>query len=655
MSRYDGLARIIMQNIGGKSNVTGLTHCVTRLRFRLKDESLAQTEILEQTDGIMKVIKSGGQYQIVIGNQVGDVYDSVVKVGRLESVVGPARADTEEADSKGVIGKFVSIITNVFTPILGMLCACGMLKGLCALAVQLGLFSADSGAYMFWYNAGDALFYFLPVLIAYTSAKHFKLNDITGLMIGLTLCVPALVGISGLEPVGSVFGVDYQITFFGIPVILPGSGNYTQSVIPSIVAVWAASKLERFLKKHLPGAIKSFMTPFIVLVVIIPATFLVIGPVTMYLASAIGMGVSAVYNVAPWLEGAILGALWPVLVMFGMHWGISPIRYNNFSLYGCDAIVTPHFPMQFVQTATAIAVGLKSKDKKVKGMCTSSAISGFFGVTEPIIYGITLPRKTPFIFGCIGGGIAGAIAGYFKIPQYSGGIGIFALATFINPETGDATGLFWIVAAIIVGCIVSFVLTMLFYNEEDWGKKKSTKTLPQVEAEAENETMQENESADHGEERAEKCAAVYDPIKGKAIPLNQVEDEVFADGVLGDGCAIIPEEGAVYAPCDGTVMINDAMRHAVSIASDDGMEILIHVGMNTVELKGKYYEFHVKNDEKVKQGKKIMSFDMEKIQNEGYSLVTPVVVTNSAEYPGLVMAVAADTEVTPGDVLLSVK
>lgn len=651
MSRYDGLARIIMQNIGGKSNVTGLTHCVTRLRFRLKDESLAQTEVLEQTDGIMKVIKSGGQYQIVIGNQVGDVYDSVVKVGHLESIVGPEGADTGEEDSKGVIGKFVSIITNVFTPILGMLCACGMLKGLCALAVQLGLFTADSGAYMFWYNAGDALFYFLPVLIAYTSAKHFKLNDITGLMIGLTLCIPALVSISGLDSIGSVLGVDYQITFFGIPVILPGSGSYTQSVIPSIVSVWVASKLEGFLKKHLPGAVKSFMTPFIVLVVIIPATFLVIGPVTMYLANAIGMGVSAIFNVAPWLEGAILGALWPVLVMFGMHWGISPIRYNNFSLYGCDAIVTPHFPMQFVQTATVIAVGLKSKDKRVKGLCTSSAISGFFGVTEPIIYGITLPRKIPFIFGCIGGGIAGAIAGFFKIPQYSGGIGIFALATFIDPETGDTTGLFWIVMAIIVGCIVSFVLTMLFYKEEDWGKKNKTETLSQAEAETENGTAHEDTASEM--KKAGKSVSVYAPIKGKVIPLKQVEDEVFADGVLGEGCAIVPEEGVVYAPCDGTVLINDAMRHAVSIVSDAGMEILIHVGMNTVELNGKYYEFHVKNEEKVKQGKKLMSFDIEKIKAAGYSLVTPVVVTNSAEYPGLAMTAESDAEAMPGDVLLA--
>ena len=206
--------------------------------------SKAGTDVLEQADGIMKVIQSGGQYQIVIGNQVGDVYDAVVKVGHLESLTAEGGTDSGGDDSKGVIGKFVSIITNVFTPILGMLCACGMLKGLCALAVQLGLFTTDSGVYMFWYNAGDALFYFLPVLIAYTSAKHFKLNDITGLIIGLTLCIPALVSISGMDPIGSVFGVDYQITFFGIPVILPGSGNYTQSVIPSIVAVWVASKLE---------------------------------------------------------------------------------------------------------------------------------------------------------------------------------------------------------------------------------------------------------------------------------------------------------------------------------------------------------------------------------------------------------------------------
>lgn len=636
MSRYDGLARIIMQNVGGKSNVAGLTHCVTRLRFRLKDESLAQTDVLEQTDGIIKVIQSGGQYQVVIGQQVGDVFDSVIKVGHLESIVGPDAAPSEEEDTKGILGKFVAVITSVFTPILGMLCACGMLKGLCAAAVQFGILSRTGGAYLFWYNAGDTLFYFLPVLIAYTSAKKFKLNDITGLMIGLTLCLPALVAISGMDVAGSIFGADYQVTFFGIPVILPKSGNYTQSVVPSIVAVWAAAKIEHKLKEKLPDVVKSFMTPLIVLAIIIPAIFLVIGPVTMYLASGLGTIVSAVFDIAPWLEGILLGALWPVMVMFGLHWGISPIRYNNFSLLGYDAIVSPHFPAQFVTAATVLALAIKAKDKRTKGLCSSAAISGFFGVTEPAIYGITLPRKTPFIISCIGSGIAGAIVGFFKLPQYSGGIGIFALTTFINPETGDMFGLYWVVIAILIGCVFSFAVTLLFYKEPDPDKKKKTA------------------GAETGKTSAGLVPEVHVsvPIRGTVIELSRVEDEVFSAEVLGKGCAVIPEEGIVYAPFDGQVMINDAMKHAVSIVSEDGAEVLIHVGMNTVELNGKYYQFHAKDGEQVKKGQKLLAFDMEKIKEAGYMLVTPIVVTNSDDYADVSLVIPGDTPAKPGDDLL---
>lgn len=636
MNKYDGLARIIVQNVGGKGNIASLTHCITRLRFKLKDESKAQTDLLKNTDGIITIIQSGGLYQVVIGQHVDSVYDAVVSVGHLESVVGPTtNASEEEEKPKGIMSQFISIVTSVFTPILGMLCACGMLKGFCAAAVQFGWLDKTGGAYLFWYYAGDALFYFLPVLIGYTSAKKFKMNEITGMMIGLVMCVPSLVALGSADAIGTFLGTDYNVTFFGLPVILPKSGSYTSSVIPAIAAVWAASKLEHFLKKKLPDVIKSFMTPFIILVVMIPLTFLIIGPICNYLAVGLGAITSAIFNVAPWLEGLVIGALWQVMVMFGLHWGVSPIRYNNFAVLGYDTVVTPHFTASFAQTATIIAMAIKTRDKKLKGLCASSAISGIFGVTEPAIYGITLPRKKPFIISCIGSAIGGAMMGAWQIRCYSGGIGIFALANFIDPETGDMSGVIKTVIAILVACAVSFVLTLILYKDDE-------KTDKSEKIENKNSSVE----ISNGE-----SAIVSAPVNGKVMRLDEVEDEAFSQGVLGQGCAIMPEEGVVYAPFDGHATINDKMKHAVMLVSDTGLELLIHVGMNTVELNGKYYTAHI-TDEHVKKGQKLLSFDIDKIREAGYPIVTPVVVTNSDDYSQINMLTESGVKVSTNTELL---
>lgn len=650
MNKYDGLARIILQNVGGKGNIAGLTHCVTRLRFRLKDESKAETELLKGTDGIITVIQSGGLYQIVIGQQVGSVYDALVSVGHLESIVGPAAgdaADEPEEEKKGIIGNFLSIVTSVFTPFLGMLCACGMLKGFCAAAVQFGLLDKTGGAYMFWYYAGDALFYFLPVLIGYTASKKFKLNEITGIMIGLTLCVPALVALGTADPLGTLFGTDYRVTFFGIPVILPQNGNYTSSVIPMIVSIWAASKLEHRLKKSLPDVIKSFMVPFLVLAVTIPLTFLIIGPVCNYIAVGLGTVTSAIFQIAPWLEGLIIGAAWQIMVMFGMHWGVSPIRFNNFAVQGFDTVVTPHFAASFSQTAVVLAMAVKTRDRKLRGLCLSSAISGVFGVTEPAIYGITLPRKLPFIISCIGAGVGGAIIGAMQLRCYSGGIGIFALANHIDPNTGDMSGMYRMVFAILIASAISFVLTLLLYKDGAPAQAATANGAPAAAPEAAHSATAPADSFAASE-------TIASPLKGKVVRLDEIEDPVFSQGVLGQGCAVIPEEGVVYAPFDGTATINDTMMHAVAMVSDSGAEVLIHVGMNTVELNGKYYTAHIQN-EHVKKGQKLLSFDIEKIKAAGYPVVTPVVVTNSDDYTAVEMLQESGTSVSREMELLQIK
>ena len=634
MGKYDKLAQTILELVGGPENIESVTHCVTRLRFRLRDESKAQTEALKRTEGVITVMQSGGQYQVVVGQIVDSVYDAVIKAGHLEAIVSSTEEAADE-EKKSLYTRFVSIVTAVFTPFLGLLCACGMLKGLCALFAQMGLLDKTGAAYLFWFNAGDALFYFLPVVISYTAAKRFKMNELTGMMIGLVMCAPALVALSGQDVIGSVLGVDYQVSFFGIPVILPKSGNYTSSVIPAIVAVWAASTLEHKLKKILPDVIKGFMTPFLILLIIIPAMFLVIGPITNYIAVGLGAITSAVFNIAPWLEGLMLGAAWQIMVLFGMQWGVSPIRYNNFAVLGYDTVITPHFAASFAQTATVAAIAVKTKDRKLKGLCTSSIISGIFGVTEPAIYGITLPRKKPFVISCIASGIGGAIMGMLKVRCYSGGIGILALANYIDPETGNLTGVYYTVIAILIAMAVSFVLTFLTFKDD-----VDTAATPAKSGEA------ASAAASGG------TTVLYAPLEGTVLRLDEIEDPVFAQEVLGKGCAIAPSKGEVYAPFDGTVMLSDGMKHAVSLVSNQGTEVLIHIGMNTVELDGKFYTIHVQDGAQVQKGSLLVSFEMDAIKEHGYSLLTPIVVTNTDAHQEIVMLEESGCKVNPSTKIL---
>lgn len=642
MNKYDGLARIILQNVGGKNNINALAHCVTRIRFRLKDESIANTDVLKKTDGIIAVMRSGGEYQVVVGQKVDDVFDAVVSVGNLGNLTG-SNNDEKPTEKKGIISAFIQTVTNVFTPLLGMLCAAGMLKGLCAAAVQFGWLNSSGSEYMFWYYAGDALFYFLPVLVGYTAAKRFKMNEVTGIMIGLTMCFPSIVAIGSKEAIGALFGINYQVTFFGIPIILPSAGSYTSSIIPALVAVWAASNLEHWLNKKLPYVVKGFMTPFLVLATIIPATFIVIGPVTAYIAEGLGVITSAIFNFAPWLEGIVVGTAWQIMVIFGLHWGLTPLRYNNFAVLGYDSLLCPNFPPSFAQTAAIVAVGLKSKDKKLKATCVSAAISGIFGVTEPAIYGITLPRKKPFIISCIGAGLAGAYVCMMGTRIYSGGMGIFALANFINPETGDFRSVYHMAIGCLIGIVVTFVLTMLLWDESAYsgivepGKK---------------DYENDKQSPEKGELKQQNKGSLAAPLNGIIKSLNEIEDPVFSEGIMGQGCAIIPDIGEVYAPADGTAIIADGMRHAVSMQTDLGGEILIHVGMNTVKLNGKYFTFHVKNGEKIKKGQLMLSFELDKIVEEGYSLITPIVITNTDDYSDVFQKIPSGTKVGAGDDIL---
>lgn len=614
MKKYESLAKDILSNVGGEENVIALSHCITRLRFKLKDESLANTEVLKNMNGVVTVVKSGGQYQVVIGNHVPDVYAMVLDVSNLSS---EASGNSQVASGGSLFDKFVDIISGVFQPILSVLCAAGMIKGFNALFIVLGLYTDTSGAYLIFNTIGDALFTYLPVILGYTAAKKFGCKPFVGLLIGAALCYPAIQAdaISAMgEPLytlfaGSIFESFIYYDFFGIPFI---AMNYTSTVIPVILIVFFASKVENVFSKIIPDVLKSFFVPFFTMLIALVLGFLVIGPLATFLSNIITEALFSVYNFSPILFGGILGFFWQILVVFGLHWGIITIYINNIATMGFDQFMMPFFACSFAQTAVVLAIYFKTKNKKRKALCMPAFISGIFGITEPAIYGITLPLKKPFIISCIASAIAGAFYGQFKLTEYIfGGTGIFEFPAMINPATGSMGDVYVGVIGVVVAMLISFVLVMVTYKEDD----ADTKLVIQS-----------------SDKKLVNQEVLSSPIKGEVLPLNEVEDAAFAQGALGKGIAIIPSEGKVYAPCNGVVSTLFPTMHAIGITSESGVEVLIHIGMNTVQLEGKGFEAKIKQGDNVTKGQLLMNFDIDFIKEKGFSVITPVVITNTDMY-----------------------
>lgn len=639
-SKYDSLSRIIIQNVGGKDNIINVTHCVTRLRFRLKDESKANTDILKETDGIVTVVKSGGQYMVVIGNHVPDVFDSLVSVGHLESKSLKSGSIDDDDDSpkekQGIFNTFVGIITGVFSPFLGVLCACGILKGVMTLLSTLGVVNGAGGTYNILYGIGDTAFYFMPVILGFTAAKKFKLPEMEGMLIGLALVSPYMLN-----------NGTYDISkLFGIPVISPSTGNYTSTVLPVICAVAFAAWFERLYKKYIPDTIKTFTVPLITCTVSICLTLLVIGPVTSQISKYLGMGFEAVNNFSPILMGLLVGFFWQILVMFGLHWALVPIAISNMTLLDSnglligEVILTAMLGTTFAQTGACLGIMFKTKDKKLKSLCPPAIISGIAGVTEPAIYGITLPKKAPFFRTCAVAGVAGAVLCMLGVRDYQmAGMGVFSYTMFLNPDNKDVKPMIIGIVVSIICVIVAFILEMIFYKD---GDKKSSKK----EVKNNSDINLKTESANKGN------ISIAAPIKGNVVALADVKDEVFSSESMGKGIAIEPEEGKVYAPADGVISTFFPTGHAIGITTDSGAEILIHVGMDTVEMNGDGFEPQKSQDDKVKKGDLLLKFNIDKIKAAGHPVTTPVIITNSDDYADVIPTNAL--KVDCGDELIQI-
>ena len=641
MTVYETLAKEILNYVGGKDNVNSLTHCITRLRFKLKEESIAQDEALKNLEGVVTVMKSAGQYQVVIGNQVQDVYEQLAPLLHAEQP-----QTVQDAEKEKLLDRFVDIISGIFQPILGIMAACGMIKGLNMLFMTLGLYAETSGGYMIINAIGDALFTFLPLFLGYTSARKFGLKPMVGLVIGGIMCYPGIQSsaLSGSQkPLytmfeGTMFASPVYIDFFGIPVI---SMDYTSTVIPVIFIVYFASKCEKLFSKFVPDLVKFFFVPMLTLLVALPIGFLLIGPVATFGSKIIAETIISIRNVSPMLAGGLVGLTWQILVIFGLHWGFIPVYINNIVTNGYDNVMMPFFACTFATSAVILVIMLKTRDRKMKELCLPNFISGIFGVTEPGIYGILLPLKKPFIISCIAGGIGGAFYGFCNFRKFSmGGMGIFEFPAMMEPD-GSWGNLLVAVSGVLLTMIAAVILMLLFYREKEAGQ--SDKTML--------DTKEHEKSVEDTPALLEDIA-ICSPLKGDVLELAQVEDAAFSAGILGKGCAIVPAEGEVYAPADGVLTTLFPTKHALGITSDDGVEVLIHIGLNTVQLNGEGFTAYVQQGERVSRGQHLLSFDLAELKDKGYCLQTPVIITNTNDY--LEILSTMQKEVMPDDVLLHV-
>ncbi|URZ16740.1 beta-glucoside-specific PTS transporter subunit IIABC [Clostridium felsineum] len=626
--KYEKLAKDIISNVGGKENVNSLTHCITRLRFKLKDESKANTEVLKNMDGVVTVIKSGGQYQVVIGNHVPDVYADVVAIGGFKS-----SSDEVTQEKTNLFNAFIDTISGVFTPTLGVLAATGMIKGFNAMFVAFGLLTKTSGTYNILNAVGDCLFYFFPIFLGYSAAKKFKGNHFIGMAIGASLVYPTLTTLTTGKPLytlfaGTIFASPVYVTFLGIPVILM---SYSSTVIPIILAAYVGVKVEKGFAKIIPDVVKTFLVPFCTLLVMVPLSLIVIGPISTWAGKLLGAGTLAIYNLSPILAGIFIGAFWQVFVIFGLHWGLVPIAMNNLAVLHYDPILAGTLGASFAQTGVVLAILIKTKNIKLKGIALPAFISGIFGVTEPAIYGVTLPRKKPFIISCIGAAIGGGITGFMGTKLWMmGGLGIFAIPSYIGPK-GIDRGFYGAVMSVVISFVLGFIIMFVAGFKDDENVEDSKKK---------------------SEEALVKQETLVSPLKGEVKPLSEIKDEAFSTGALGKGIAIEPIEGKLVAPVDGVLTTVFPTGHAIGITSDKGCEILIHIGMDTVKLEGKYFKTILKQGDYVKAGDVILEFDIAAIKKAGYVITTPVVVTNSENYLDIIET--DKTKVERKDQLLTV-
>lgn len=616
----DRLAKSIIDNVGGIDNVSGLTHCATRLRFNLKNDSKANGDELKNLSKVVGVVNQGGQYQVIIGPDVKNVYKSIID----NYSIGDVKTTDDKDEKKSVISKVLDTIVGIFVPIVPALTGAGMLKAVLTLLVLVGLVSNKSQTYQILNFMGDAAFYFLPVLIGNSAAKKFKVNQYVGMSIGAILIYPTFI-----QMVNQAQTNHTGISLFGIPVTL---ATYSSSVIPIILAMWFMSYVEPFVDKHMPSAIKLFMTPLLTLMIVGFSTLTFIGPIGYWLGSILGVFFSFLDVHVQWLVPLLVGTFTPLLVMTGMHYGLIPLGINQLATQGFDSIAGPGMMVSNIaQGGAALAVGIQSKNQKTKELGISTGISAVAGITEPALYGVNLKFKKPLISSMIGGGIAGLFIGIFGTVRYAQvAPGLFALPSFIGTK-GWSNFIY-----AVIGCAISFTVSFIAQliigiDEQSDSNKEKPKDIVK------------NSIPD----------TLSSPLHGVVTSLTEVPDQVFSSGAMGKGIAIEPEDGKVYAPADGIVTAVFDSNHAIGIKTNNGAEILIHIGLETVSLNGKGFKRFVEKNQQIKKGDLLLDANLDFIKEHHLKTITSIVVTNSNDYKNITPLFKVK-EINVGDSLLNI-
>lgn len=610
---YADLAKEVVSAVGGKDNISSLSHCATRLRFVLKDEGMANTDTVKGISGVKGVVQAGGQYQVIIGNKVSIAFE---EIGKLTGIGG---GEAEEAKADNLVDALIQTISGIFTPLLLAMCGAGVLKGVLAIFTTTGIMADTDGAYIVLYAAGDAIFRYLPFAVAFTSAKRFNANPFVALTIVGALCYPSFIA------------MEAGNTFLGIPIT---AMDYHSTMLPSIIIVYVLSKLEKWLKNVVPEFLYSFIMPFVCIAVMAPLAVLIIGPVLTVVANGLAAGYSAIVSFSPVLAGILIGGLWQMLVVVGVHWTFVPIMINNAAVNGFDTLSPLIGPANFGVSGSALGVFLKSKDNEVKTVSGAAAMSGLFGITEPSIYGVCIPYKTPLIGGLLGGAVGGAITAAAGAQTEAVVIpGLLTLPAFM-PYHGFMGMLIGCIASYVIGAVFSFIT----YNDKM--------------AENANENHLDD-GADVPQISAEHPGSIAAPVAGKVMDISAISDEAFASGAMGQGAAIEPTEGKVYAPCDGSIVTFFPTGHAIGLVADDGAEVLIHIGMDTVNLNGKGFTPKAEQGQHVKKGDLLLEFDMDTIRDAGYPLTTLVLITNTDDYASV--SRTAEGTVKAGDEIITIQ
>lgn len=596
---YNNVATEILSKVGGKANVKDVTHCVTRLRFTLADIKKVDQEAIKKINGVMGSINKGGQFQVIIGNEVGNVYNELIKLGDFSK----DSSKNENSEKQSIGNRIMDVITGSFAPLIPAIAGAGMLKVILTLVTTFNLMSQDSSTFKLLTVMADAVFYFLPFFVAYTSAVKMKTNPFFAMIIAGVLVHPNFAALSK-------DGIQY-VDFFGAPVRL---AMYSNGVVPVLLGVWFMSYVERFAEKVSPNLIKIFLKPLIVIVITMPVVLIVLGPLGTYIGDYFILLVQFIYDKVGWLGVGISAATYPLLVLTGMHNGMIGVIIMMFATMHYDPILVPSaLAANIAQAGAAFAVGLKTKNRNVRGVAFSGTISALVGITEPAMYGIHLKFKKPFYAVMIGGGIAGCLCGLLGVKAYAFvNPALISLPIFIGQEPYS---FLYTVLVALAAFVIPFILTLMFGFKDEVEENKDYKSV-----DTSNKVI------------SKEPQNIVSPLDGEVKDLYQVNDEVFSQELAGKGVAIVPSNNQVISPINGKVSMVFPTKHAIGLTSDSGIEVLIHIGIDTVKLEGQYFEVFVKVGDEIKKGDILVKFDKEAIEKEGYDLTTMFVVSNTLEY-----------------------